>query len=249
MKLNIYSFEGVLINREWLSDLTYRLEVDISEFLEQNPDFNFKPGQWLAISLEKNNAKLTRAYSIANSPKQVLESKKLEFLIKVANDYGVSKKLSTISTGSKLWFKGAYGFFTLQDLHKPKLFIATGTGLAPIKSMVTSLYEKDLKAETSNSRSLLIYGCRTEKELYFKRFFEDLALKHNDFDYWYILSRPNDAWKGFHGHVQLLVDKALKEGVVNTNFDVYVCGSPKIVESIVDFCKEKGFRNLFFERY
>jgi ferredoxin-NADP reductase len=109
-------------------------------------------------------------------------------------------------------------------LHQPEattLFLAAGTGIAPIRSMIHWL------VRTDDSRAIcLIFGARDKESLFFQAEFLDMAKRLPNFRYVPVLSRPHPGWSGSCGYVQHHL-----EGVSRGAAGAYLCGPPSMVES------------------
>lgn len=96
-----------------------------------------------------------RTYSIASGE----SDSSLLLLIRIIPEGRVTPRLARLQPGDPISFSGPTGSFILRDPHAPLLFIATGTGLAPFRSMIRSC---------PGIRPILLHGVRHEPELYFR---------------------------------------------------------------------------------
>ena len=124
-------FKTTLINKQ-------QLAPDIWQFrfqLDNPPELNFAPGQYLILIMGEQR----RLYSIASS-----DSLKDNFslIVRLLPDGVGSNFLRSLEIDGRAFFQGPAGFFTLRSQDKPKIFLATGTGIAPIRSQIFSLLEK-----------------------------------------------------------------------------------------------------------
>ena len=121
-----------------------------------------------------------------------------------------------------LRLNGPLGTFFLRDIDgKDLVFLATGTGIAPVKAMLEALSHVEPERRP---RSVAVYwGGRHEQDLYWRP--SDIAVDHR---FETVLSRAPDEWTGRRGHVQdvLLKDKPALEDCV-----VYACGSDVMIHS------------------
>ena len=101
--------------------------------LETKESFEVIPGQYARVALKDRDGIFYRSYSVVAS-----EGKKLVFCIKLSSGRG-GNVLRNIKMGDSLAIEGIYGSFVLQNTSNPKVFIATGTGLAPIIHMIRQL--------------------------------------------------------------------------------------------------------------
>ena len=120
----------------------------------------FVPGQWVSFEIEREGSRLpaTRAYSIASSAHR---TNAIELVLNRVADGPGSGYLFGLQEGETTAFRGPLGTFVLRDSPRDLLFVATGTGIAPFRSMLWSL------AEASSSRAVtLLWGLRSEQDLY-----------------------------------------------------------------------------------
>lgn len=179
--------------------------------------FNFLPGQYIDV-IGLDGAR--RSYSLANSD---------------ASENTLELHIRSVSNGlfSKYWFEdakvndllrlhGPLGTFFLRKVEgKDLVFLATGTGLAPIRSILGGLSKlpiKDLPKTVS-----VYWGGRTNTDLYCNL---DFPLK--SFMYFPVLSRPGQTWTGEIGYVQ---DVLLRKVSDLSNIVVYACGSDAMIKS------------------
>lgn len=190
--------------------------------VEKPEDFHFLPGQFSILS--PNGTK--RAYSIATSP----DNDYLEFCIKRVSNGKVSPLLCSSKPGDSLEVYGPLGDFVLRfPPKKDLLFVCTGTGIAPIKSMIEYIERKGLEKPVT-----LIYGAYNEQTIPYKNLLEKWSEKEN-FEVIITLSNPSSSWKGEIGFVQDIIKKKFDS---LKNFEIYICGSPQMVLETKNVCKE-----------
>jgi len=99
---------------------------------------DFVPGQFVSFEIERPNARTpaTRAYSIASSASR---REAIEIVLNYVPGGSGSKYLFGLQEGDRTSFKGPVGSFVLRDSPRDLLLVATGTGIAPIRSMLWSL--------------------------------------------------------------------------------------------------------------
>jgi NAD(P)H-flavin reductase len=141
------------------------------------------------------------------------------------------------------------------------IFIATGTGIAPMRSFVEHLFPENGEDRSQGRKFWLVYGTRHESELYYEDYFERIAASRPNFFYYKTLSRPQNGWPGRHGYVQELVGQIAGEhasvqdprpidGSVY-NIHAYICGLNEMVSANRDCLKGIGWerKQIIFERY
>ena len=214
------------------------LTKTVREFtLDLGDKFEFKAGQFVNLSFEYNGEILRRAYSIASNPKK--NSNEIQLCIKLVESGHLTPKLFEKKVGDNIDIKGPLGIFTLDKATKRKLvFIGTGTGIAPLRSMILDEISKQKGIRDSeneegifeNKEITLIFGVRYENEILYKDEFEKLAEENPNFKYVQVVSRPTDNWDGRSGHVQDNFDM-----IDVNNSNVFICGLP----AMFDGAKEK----------
>jgi CDP-4-dehydro-6-deoxyglucose reductase len=134
------------------------------------------------------------------------------------------------------------GLFVLRRPPRDSIFIATGTGIAPFRSIVQAHVNESSPAFT------LLFGVRYESHLLYREEFEEIARRYPQFRFWPTLSRPDAAWKGRQGHVQAHLTEALGE---RRDVDFYLCGLREMVDDVRGVLKAQGFdrKQIFYEKY
>jgi CDP-4-dehydro-6-deoxyglucose reductase len=160
--------------------------------------FDFTPGQFITFDLpihEKRNKRL-RSYSIASAPN---ESNLLELIIGkvphgLASEYFFNPE--KCNPGIELDYRGPLGVFTLpNDLKKHHIFVCTGTGVAPFRSMIKHVIQSNIPFQSID----LVFGARTADDILYQDEFEQLAREIENFNYHVCLSR--EEYKGYKGYV------------------------------------------------
>lgn len=183
-------------------------------------DFNFLAGQFITFIFEHEGKRYPRSYSILSTP----SSKELKFCIKFLEGGIASQQFKIADENTIFNCIGPLGPFVFDEQTTNKhCFIATDTGIAPIKSMID---------EFTGKKMHLIFGARTLQDLYYHNEFLELA-KQDWFTYSPTLSREEvqDIPKGY-------VQKLLTQDTANTTF--YICGNKKMVLETIELLKEKG---------
>lgn len=197
-----------------------------------NSNFNFNSGQY--VNIIKGN--LTRSYSIANSSDH---NNQLEFFIKnYENGLMSAYFFNEAKINDLLRLEGPIGTFFLRDTSlKNIVFLATGTGIAPIKSILEGL---DKSYEQYQNKNLwIIVGARYQHDLFWKPNLKNLNIKYIP-----VLSRQVNDYNGAKGYVQ---DVVLKQQIDLEDTQVYACGSNDMINSAKElFLKNNLKENNFF---
>lgn len=185
--------------------------------LPPTSDFKFISGQY--VNLIKGT--INRSYSIASSS---LVTGELEFYIKKYENGIMSQYIfNEAKVNDLLRVEGPLGSFFLRETKKKNIiFLATGTGTAPIRAIIDELEASERK-EMENRKIWVFVGARYEKDLFWRP-----NTKNLDINYIPSLSRPNQEWIGEQGYVQEVV---LRQNINLKDPQVYACGSNQMIES------------------
>lgn len=202
--------------------------------LPPNANFKFIPGQY--VNLIKGN--LTRSYSLANKS---INNNQLEFYIKKYENGLMSKYwFEESKVNDLLRVEGPLGsFFVRESDCNDIIFLATGTGVAPVKAILENIY--DNPEQFKGKKFWIVVGARHKEDL----FWEPILNKDKiDVNYIPVLSRANSNWKGEHGYVQ---DIIMKQNINLEKAQVYACGSNEMIESSRKILIENSLKsNQFF---
>lgn len=207
--------------------------------LELPPEFVFRAGQWLHLHVETAQGTQKRAYSIASGP----GVRPVELAVTRVAEGVVSPLLCAIEPGAAVRVDGPHGFFTRDVPAEPALFVGTGTGLSPLRSMLS-----ELLADPEHPPVTLLFGVRTEADILWREELERWTRDPN-FRLEVTLSRPSAGWHGRTGYVQSHVAelaRALGEP------HVFICGLSPMVGAVRALCKQElGYdrKRIHSERY
>jgi ferredoxin-NADP reductase len=170
------------------------------------PAFDFIPGQFITLDLpihEKVN-KRWRSYSIASWPDG---SNVFELVIVLdKKGAGTTYLFENAHVGSTLSFRGAQGVFTIKEpIDADLYFICTGTGIAPFRSMIHHIKNKQLPHQQIS----LIFGCRTKESILYYEEMKELQQVVPGFAYIPTLSR--EQWEGRSGYVHPVYEELCAE--------------------------------------
>lgn len=213
-----------------ISELTKHLEFKVQEVAR----FGFVPGQWLSVkATTPEGEEITRAYSIASAPLD----KEFAFCLNRVQDGFMSNYLCNLKEGAEISLQGPFGDFILRPPLRDTVFIATGTGIAPFRSMVQELFDQGLEDQIlasgaeapitqSGKQFWLLFGARFEQDIYYREEFERLAEEHSNFHFMPTLSRGGAEWRGLRGYVQEQVREVVGG---RRDMHAYICGLDKMV--------------------
>lgn len=185
--------------------------------LPDEADFSYLPGQHMNVRLPGHGERsfsMASAYPLGNE---------VDFHIRhVPGGYFTEGQLSSLTTGEALEVEIPRGTFCYHpDDWRPLLFVAAGTGFAPIRAILESLLDEEDCPPVS-----LYWGMRTEDDLYARAELESWASRLYEFKFVPVLSRADDRWAGRRGHVQEAIRQDLPD---LSDHACYLCGSPQMV--------------------
>jgi NAD(P)H-flavin reductase len=216
----------------------FELSFDLSPVTEGAAPFAFRAGQYISVVVPgagPNGRDLRRAYSIASSPEQY----PVELCVKIVDNGPGSNYLNRLRPGET--FKGfvPYGDFTYETPpNRHVCFVATGTGIAPFRSMLLS---NEYRAAPARSATCLL-GVRDEEELLYEKDFTGNGAK------WIpCVSQPKGEWKGFKGRVTDYL-RSLGEDFPWRETEYYLCGAGQMIDEVRALLTERGVDKESFHR-
>ncbi|KPM32167.1 Flavodoxin reductase [Croceitalea dokdonensis DOKDO 023] len=189
---------------------------------EKPPHYDFKSGQATDVAMYKegwNDEK--RPFTFTNLPMEDC----LEFIIKVYPSHdGVTEQLNKLKVDDELTIGDVYGAIA----YKGKgVFLAGGAGITPFISIFRAL-----ELENKMVGNSLIFGNKTEKDIFFKDELESLLGRN------YVNILSEEKIKEYpYGRID---KKILQDTVSDFSQHFYVCGPPKMTESVVSHLQELG---------
>ena len=212
----VQTYIGRVHSMERLSDEVMRLMVS----LPAGETLLFVAGQYINILLADGQR---RAFSFANPPHQ---SEYIELHVRlIAGGRFTTHVFTQMKAGDNLRFEGPLGSFCLRESTRPIIFVAGATGFAPIKSIVEDAFHRGMRR-----RMLLYWGVRRPKDLYMMALAQRWQQEHDNFKFVPVLSepKPEDHW---HGRSGLVHEAILGDFPDLGGYEVYVCGSAKMVDT------------------
>jgi ferredoxin-NADP reductase len=252
MMAQFQTFSARLLRSVPLSEFTKHLEFEV----QGAPRFGFVAGQWLSVKgSTPEGEEITRAYSIASAPS---ENGRFAFCLNRVQDGFMSNHLCDLGEGAEISFQGPFGDFILRPPLRDTLMIATGTGIAPFRSMLEGMFESGNRglggpagapvAPFHQPQFWLLFGARYEQDIYYREECERLAAEHSNFHFMPTLSRGGPEWKGLRGYVQEHVREIVGS---RTDMQAYICGLDKMVSANRELLKSLGWdrKSIRYEKY
>jgi len=219
-----------------LSVSLWRLQLDLV-----NP-IRFYAGQYIEVEAlgQRGN---WRCYSIASSP---ASPDRIELIVKRIPGGGFSDQIDRLVPGFELTIRGPYGMSYLRAGNRPVLLVATGSGIAPLLSIL-----RYCSAENVDRSLQFYYGARRQRDLIFRDEIRELEARTPRFFFKPALSAPiaGDEWRGAVGRITQVLQREILDA---SPYDAYICGQPEMCESVSTLLLAKGipenriFRDDFF---
>jgi CDP-4-dehydro-6-deoxyglucose reductase len=207
--------------------------IEVSLRLPPNSNLRYNSGQF--VNIMKGSIK--RSYSIANA---YSEYGVLTFLIKKYENGLMSNYwFDEAKENDLLRIEGPIGSFFLRETEVENIiFLATGTGVAPVKAILESMIETPKKL--SNKKIWIFLGARNENDIFWQ---PNELNEISNLRYIPVLSRASEEWRGEKGYIQ---DILIKQNIPFENAQVYACGSNNMIESAKKLLIEKGLNEMNF---
>ena len=226
-----------LVARRQCTHDVYELVFELDTSLEKP----FVAGQFVSVEIPPKSAEekmVMRQYSISSIP----DTYRFELCVKQIPEGRASHHyFPSLTIGDQITFVGPAGRFTYVESHLPCVFIATGTGIAPFKSML-----EDLWKQNKENPMTLIAGVRHEEDVLYAEQLMQAQQKH-EFTYIPCVSRPKGTWTGYTGRVTSYLEKtaAVQEA------QYYICGNGSVIDDVKALLLAKGIpkEHIFFEKY
>ena len=207
--------------------------VDLRLPLHQN--FMFAAGQYIDLRLPGG---IRRSYSIATTPATPMGV--IDFQLHIRHMPGGLFTDRVFDNGllvrQKVDVEGPLGtFFLREDSDKPIVMVASGTGFAPLRSILLDMFRRGIERPVT-----LYWGGRVRPDIYLFDEAQSWAKEYAHFDFVPVLSdaRPEDDWNGRQGFVHRAVLEDFKD---LSGYQVYACGAPIVVASArKDFTEQCG---------
>jgi len=198
--------------------------------LDPNTPYPFVAGQFCYVFATTGSGPERRPYSFASPPG---DEHHIDLAVKDVNEVGESGWLYRRRVGDEVRIGGPLGVFRFHDVGRTSVFLATGTGVAPFRSMLL-----DQWAQGHEPDAWLFVGAPTAQALPYHEEFLQHQQEHPAFHYVPVVSRPlQGTWDGAVGHIQAPLRAAFGS---RTDFEAYVCGVPDMVRDLVALLAEQG---------
>jgi Na+-transporting NADH:ubiquinone oxidoreductase subunit F len=228
-----------------IRDLTYDIKEVSLELLEP-AEISLTAGkyvQFVVPAYELTPDPVYRAYSVA-SPPSTKNRVELEIRL-VPNGICTTYVFRHLKAGDPVTINGPYGDFYLRDSDREIVFVAGGSGMAPIKSLLMDMADKGVKRKAT-----YFFGARAVRDLFLVDEMRELEKKLPGFRFVPALSdpQPEDNWTGEKGLITQVLDRNYS---VLDHHEAYLCGSPGMIDASIKVLKSKGLPEelIFFDKF
>ena len=225
---------GGIVGREFLTHDIVRVDVQLDQ------PINYKAGQFAELTLDSAKD-APRSYSFSNAPDK---QGRVSFTIRrVPGGRFSTYVFDNYVEGETLTVRGPGGDFWLREGKEKVVFISGGSGLAPMLGMLEEMERKGDRRPVT-----LMFGARTEQDLYELKRLEAYANNWPEFRFVPILSEDdsNHDWNGLRG---LVTDHIRREAAGATQ--AYLCGPPQMIDAAIKELKENNIaaQGIYADRF
>ncbi|MFP4165326.1 MAG: NADH:ubiquinone reductase (Na(+)-transporting) subunit F [Chitinispirillaceae bacterium] len=235
------TFRGSVVHKKALTHDIIELRIK----LKQPDTISFIPGQYMQLqSAEYNGRKsVTRAYSLSSLPS---ERSCIDFMVRrVPNGICTTWIFDHLTEGQEVELSGPYGDFHLSRTGAPVLFIAGGSGMAPIWSMLRYMKEKKISRQAQ-----FFFGAQSQKDLFYTDELRGMEKELPGFTFIPALSNePGESdWKGERGLITEVVSRHAPD---TTEHEAYLCGSPAMIDACVKVLGTGGMpeEKIYYDKF
>jgi NAD(P)H-flavin reductase len=231
--------DAIVINIIDESDLVKRFFIQMPSGI----GFSFRAGQFVMLDLPIHARYTNRSYSIASAPSDdnIIE------LCMVLKPTGLGTRYAWehFRIGTVVKVSNALGKFLIKEpIDTDICFIATGTGIAPLRSQLLDTYNRKIP----HKNIYLVFGNRYEKDILYRNEFEKLAVQFSEFTFIPVLSRENPGWTGRKGYVHAVYEEIFSD-LRPAMF--YICGWSEMLKEARLRLASMGYdrKSVKFESY
>ncbi len=201
------------------------------------PGLDYKAGQFLFITIKPGEKELSKHFSFSSSP---TEKEHIEFTKKFT-DSEFSAALKTLKLGDWARIDAPYGQFTFEGENPKIAMLAGGIGITPLVNICKYCTDKQL-----NTKITLLYGCRTESDIAFRKELEEMQRQNSNLKIVFTLNEAGSSWKGAIGVINADMVKREIPEYKETIF--YTCGPPAMVDVMEKLVESLGLPKTQLKR-
>lgn len=220
-----------------------KLKLKVKKIVDETPDtksiylgltntnFEFKPGQFVALYLDVNDPKGNRrAFSIASSPTE----KDFLLLASKITDTPYKNKLNSLKQGDEVVIDGPYGKLELQsDYSQKAIMLAGGIGITTLRCFIKYATDKKLPLKI-----VLLYSNKTPEDIAFKKDLDNLTKQNKNFILVNTITRPEESKTKWKERIGRIDENLVKEYAKDLDKAIYyVIGPPAMVDAMLQILK------------
>ncbi|WP_406660083.1 FAD-binding oxidoreductase [Methanolobus sp. ZRKC3] len=213
-------------NKQPIIDIIQRSHDTKSFRFTRKDDFDYKPGQYVIVTLDVDGKSVSKPFTLSSSPS---EKEHIEFTKKfTGHDY--SNVMDAMVIGDEMIISKPYGQFTFEGEYDKIALISGGIGITPMISICK--YCTDMQLSTDIK---LICSNKTEDDIIFTDELEEMMQQNPNLYAFDTLTRASDEWTGCSGRIcDTLIQKEIPDYAERV---FYVCGPPPMMDSMVEMLK------------
>lgn len=210
----------------------------VLEFVPEKP-LQFVPGQYISVKVANDRI---NSYSIASheNPDQ------FSLLVDTTPGGSGSKFFESLKIAEKITYLGPFGQFSLKlnDGSKQLVFLATGSGLSPIRAMI----EEALIKQNYKMPIKLYWGLTNSTDIFWVSWLESLKSKYPNFDYKIVVWKPDGGWTGSTGFITDFLNRDFPDA---SGVSAYLCGNKNMIADAAAILTSHGCLNerIYTEKY
>lgn len=205
--------------------------------------FQFAAGQAVMVGL--HDSLLRKPYSIASAPFELSNTGMLQLLTQIDDAGGLDPHLELAAPGTALDMEGPFGSFGIpaDAADRPMLFVAGGTGIAPLRSMIFERVARGPAPAIS-----LVYSVRSPEDFAFRNELKALEAAGRIRAWFTVTRNESGEWPGRRGRID---DALLREALPSRDALCLICGPPQLVADAQQLLAGMGVsgERLLVERY
>jgi len=225
-----------------------KFETNVKEIVPRTPnvtsfrfsrptELDYRPGQFLFITIKPAGNELIHHFSFSSSP---TEREHIEFTKKFT-DSEFSAALRTLDPGDEATIEAPFGEFTFEGEHPKIAMLAGGIGITPLVSICKYCTDKQL-----GTKITLLYGCRTEADIAFRKELEEMQRQNSNLKTVFTINEASIGWKGAVGVIN---EEMVKQEIPEYKETVfYTCGPPPMVEVMEKLVESLGLPKTQLKR-
>lgn len=195
---------------------------DVKSFRFSRPEgFDFKPGQYILVSLTVEGKLVTKAFSLSSSP---TENDHIEFTKKLTG-HPFSNVLDNMKIGDSAAISGPFGKLTFEGEYAKVALLSGGIGITPMVSICRYCTDLQLDADI-----MLVYSNKTENDLAFREELDEMMRNNRKLKVVYTLTRASESWTGCRERI--CENMVVREIPDYRERHFLICGPPEMVRSM-----------------